>query len=333
MKVNDIIKEIKSGKFKPVYVLHGEEGLFIDQITDALLNNAIQPHEKDFNLTVLYGKDTDAQTVMNACRRFPMMAERQVVLLKEAQFMRTLKDMSAYTSSIVPSTILIVNYKTKKIDSRTKFAKEAKKIGLVFNSEKIKEQHLPGWIDRSIKTAGYNPQPGVAQLLADYLGNDLSKVSKELEKLYLNISSKTISLADIEKNIGISKDYNAFELLNAIGARDKVKAYKIIKYFEQNPKAGPLPLVLASLFNHFNKIYHFHQLNKTNPSALRNELNIYNDYMLNRVKNDASKFKPAQLENIFSLLQRCDLESKGVGASGKSAGSIYKELVFNILNV
>src|SRR6201986_1184518 len=264
MSADDIIKDIKNRKFKPLYLLHGDEPYYIDLVGNYVEHKVLSDAEKGFNQTVLYGKDTDIMTVLNAAKRYPMMADYQVVLVKEAQDMKwgkddddkkTINPLLAYLESPLPSTILVFCYKYGKFDKRKKSYKAIDKNGIVFESTTLYDNKVPGWIEDFVQEKGYKISPQAAALLGEYLGNDLSKIANELEKLMLNVSKgQEITPKEIQDNIGISKEYNVFELQTALGKKDVVKVNRIINYFEANPKSNPIVLMLGNLNNYFSKV-------------------------------------------------------------------------------
>ncbi|HZW65609.1 MAG TPA: DNA polymerase III subunit delta, partial [Hanamia sp.] len=240
MTAASIISNWEKKEFKPLYWLEGDEDYFIDKVMEYAEKKILTENEAGFNQTIFYGKDANWADVINACRRYPMFAERQVVLLKEAQLMKDVEKLEAYVENPLASTVLVVSYKGKTLDGRQKFSKLIKKKGEVFLSKKLYDNQLPGWINDYLKENGFSIKPKALALLVDHIGNDLSRVVNEIEKLSLNLgTSKIITEDDIEKFIGISKEYNIFELQNAFSKKDQAKALQIIQYFEANPKAVP----------------------------------------------------------------------------------------------
>lgn len=336
MTITELSKEIKARKFKPVYLLHGEEPYFIDQITDLLEQTVLTDAEKGFNLTVLYGKDTDMSTILNASKRYPMMSEYQLVIVKEAQDLKWGKEeenehVLAYFEKPFASTILVLAYKYGNYDKRKKLYKHIDKSGQTFLSEPIKEYKLAPWIEELIKSKGAQIAPQAALLMAEYLGSDLSKIANETDKMLLNIAKGTIINSDhIQENIGISKDYNVFELQNALAKKDPLKSNQIIQYFADNPKSNPMVVVLANLNAYFTKLLKYHALpNKGNAAK---ELGV-NPYFLKDYDIAARNYPPQKVIQIISYLRECDIKSKGVDSTGNVAdGLLLKELVFKILH-
>ncbi|HTS42851.1 MAG TPA: DNA polymerase III subunit delta, partial [Puia sp.] len=256
MSVDKILSEWKQGAFKPVYWLEGEEEYYINQLVNYAEHSILSETEKSFNLTIFYGKDADWASVINACRRYPMFADKQVVLLKEAQQMRDIDKLEPYIQTPLVSTIFVVSYKEKKVDGRSKLGKLLKEKGEVLTTKKMYDNQLPEWASELVRSKGYTISQKALMLLIDHIGNDLSRIDKEIEKILINISNrKNITEDDIEQFVGISKEYNVFELQDALGAKDISKAVRIIQYFESNPKAAPIQLVLPALYNFFSKAY------------------------------------------------------------------------------
>ena len=330
----DIQDSIQRGNFLPVYLFQGEEAYYIDQLTDLLIEKALDDSERDFNQYVFYGMDSDAATIINTCKRFPMMAERQLVVVKEAQGLKNIDDLVHYVKQPLLSTILVINVKHGKLDGRKKLSGEIAKAGIVFESKKLYENQVPPFITNYLRKRKVNIDAKSAQMLSDYLGNDLSKLTNEMEKLILLLSKENAAITSelIEQNIGISKDYNNFELQKALVNRDILKANRIVRYFEQNPKNNPLTLTLASLFGFFSNLMICHyESNKSKPNlmavlGLRFDLQI-TDYM-----TALQNYKPGKTMQIISLIRECDAKSKGVNNSSVSDGSLLKELIYKIMH-
>ena len=340
MTASDIIKDIKARKFKPVYLLHGEEAFYIDQITDYIEDKLLNDAEKGFNQTVLYGKDTDMATILGAAKRYPMMSDFQVVIVKEAQDLKWAKEEGAskeaefvlnYFEKPLPSTILVLAYKYANFDKRKKIYKAINKSGLIFQSDLVRDYKIAGWIDDFVKSKGYKVDPQASALMAEYLGTDLSKIANEIEKLMLNIAKDQIINTDlVQKNIGISKEYNVFELQKALAIRDVLKCNKIINYFASNPKANPTVMVLANLGGYFSKILRYHYLpNKADAaSALGIPPFFVKDYEV-----AARNYNTGKVFQVISLLREYDLKSKGLDSSGNvNDGELLKELVFKMVH-
>jgi DNA polymerase-3 subunit delta len=338
MTATDIIKDLKKRVYKPLYLLHGDEDYFIDQVSDYIEANVLSDAEKGFNQTVLYGKDTDIMSVLNAARRYPMMADYQVIIIKEAQAMawgkedtdkKGINPVQAYMEQPLSSTILVFCYKHGKFDKRKKVYKAIEKNGLVFESATLSESKVPAWAETYVAGKGYKINNRASAMLAEYLGNDLSKVANELDKLMLNIpAGQEIGLKDIEDNIGISKEYNVFELQTALARRDVLKANQIINYFEANPKTNPIVLVMGSLNNYFSKVLLYHYV-KDKSNAAR-DLGI-SPYQIGNYETAARVYNYNKAMYIIGLLREYDLKSKGMD-SNASHGDLLKELVFKIIH-
>lgn len=331
MTFESIIADLKAHKFKPIYFLMGEEPYFIDLITDYLAENALSEADKGFNQWILYGRDTDVGNIITSARRFPMMANNQLIIVKEAQHLRSLEGLESYLAAPMDSTILVFAYKYKKIDKRTKLAKMLGDKSVLFESEKLREDKIPGWINSFLTSRGYQMEQKAASLLVDFLGNDLGKIANELEKLILVLppGTRQITPVLIEKNIGISKDYNNFELNRALVAHDVVRANRIIRYFSDNPRNNPFVLTISSLFYYFSKILLYHALpDKSRDNAAR-ELGI-NPFFVAEYQQAAQRFPMVKARQIISWLREYDLKAKGTSLA--SEGDLLKELVYKILH-
>ena len=332
MSASDIIASWKKKNFKPVYWLEGDEEYFIDEIMEYAEKHILSETDAQFNQTVFYGKDASWADVINACRRYPMFAEKQVVLLKEAQQMKDVEKLESYVEHPLESTVLVVSYKGKTLDGRLKFSKTIKKNGEVYLSKKLFENQLPAWVSSYLQTNGFQIKPKALHLLVDHIGNDLSRIVNEIEKLSLNLKEKIITEDDIEKFIGISKEYNIFELQNAYSKKDAAKAIRIIQYFGANPKAVPIQLILPSLYSYFSKLLTIFQMPDKSERALKPALN-YNPSMIESVLEAMKNYSFSEVEMVILLLQDANLKSIGIGTSGISQESLLKELSYKILNV
>ena len=336
MTYEQILQSLKKGEYRPLYFLHGPESYFIDVIADYIEEHALPPEQKAFNLMVLYGKDTDFQMVIDHARRFPVMAERQVVILREAQEMRSLKNLDVYVKNLAPTTVLVICHKHKKLNMNTVLGKALKAKAVVFEAKSLYDNQVPDWIVHYLRGKKLKITPDGAELIAEYLGTDLSKVSNELDKLALNLGAGTeVNAQHIEENIGISKDYNVFELQRALGTRDISKANRIANYFASNPKKNPLPVVLGTMYNYFSKIYMLQFLKNSPEKELLSSLKLRSSYFLREYRTAARNFRKPQLESVLGLLREYDLKSKGVDFNnvGKPDGTLIKELVWKILHV
>jgi DNA polymerase III subunit delta len=331
MTFESLIADLKSRKFKPIYFLMGEEPYFIDLITDHLAGNVLSEADRGFNQWILYGRDTDIGNIITTARRFPMMAPTQLIIVKEAQHLRSLEGLESYLAAPMTSTILVFAYKYRKIDKRTKLAKLLGDKSVLFESDKLREDKIPGWISSFLTSRGYQVEQKAASLLVDFLGNDLGKIANELEKLILVLppGARQITPVLIEKNIGISKDYNNFELNRALVAHDVVRANRIIRYFSDNPRNNPFILTISSLFYYFGKILLVHALPDKSRENITRELGI-NHYFVAEYQQAAQSFSMVKTRQIISLLREYDLKAKGT--SPASEGDLLKELVYKILH-
>lgn len=341
MSAIDLIKDLKAKKFKPIYLLHGEEPYYIDQIVDYMVANVLPDAEKGFNQTVLYGKDTDMATILNAAKRYPMMAPYQLIVVKEAQDLKWAKETEGSSKEVevvlnyfekpLTSTILVLAYKYANFDKRKKIYKAISNSGVVFQSELVRDYKLLPWIEDHIKEKGYRIAPQAAALIAEYLGTDLSKVANEIEKLCLNISKDTVIQTDhIQKNIGISKEYNVFELQKALATRNVLKCNQIVNYFADNPKANPMVMVMANLNAYFTKILKYHYI--PNKADAAKELGV-SPYFIKDYEMAARNYNISKSFQIISLLRAYDLKSKGLDSTGNTTdGELLKELLFKMIH-
>lgn len=331
-EVKDIIIDIKNRKFKPVYFLMGEEAYFIDIISDYIEDNVLPEEGRGFDQMVLYGRDVTIDDIVGNAKRFPMMSEYQVIIVKEAQDLsRTIEKLVDYVKQPQPSTILVFNYKYKTIDKRKTLYKNLNKAGVVFESKKLYENKVPDWIKRVLASKNYTIAPKAAQMLVEFLGTDLSKINNELNKLQIVLPKGTqITPEHIEENIGISKDFNNFELRKAIGDLDVKKAQQIVKYFAENPKDNPMVVTVSLLFAFFSQLLQFHGLADKNPRNVASTLGI-NPYFVNEFINAARNFPMKKVSAVIATLREFDVKSKGVGSNAISQGDLLKELVVKIV--
>lgn len=332
-EVKQIVADIKKGNIKPIYFLMGEEPYYIDAISNYIEDNVLSEEEKGFNQMVLYGRDVSVEEIISNAKRFPMMADYQVVVVKEAQdLFRTIEKLIAYAKQPQPTTVLVLNYKYKKIDKRKALYKALKESGVVFESKKLYENQVADWIRRVLSGQNYTISPKAAQMLVEFLGTDLSKINNELQKLKIILPEGTqISAEDIEVNIGISKDYNNFELRKAIGERNAVKAFKIINYFADNPKDNPMVMTVSSLFSFFSQLLHIHGMHDKNPRNITSALGI-NPYFVNEYLTAVRNFPMKKVSQVVATLREFDIKSKGVGANAIPQGDLLKELLVKIFN-
>ncbi|MBL7827680.1 MAG: DNA polymerase III subunit delta [Saprospiraceae bacterium] len=334
MSFETILSDIKQKRFSPVYFLHGEESFFIDQIADAVEAYALPEAERGFNQTILYGKDIEHLTLLDFLRRYPMMSERQVVILREAQEMKSLTELTSYLENPMPSTVFVVCHKHKKVDTRTKFGKALSGKNLVlFESKKLYDNQIADWISGHCKSKKISIEPAAAALMAEYLGADLSRISNEIEKLTINLPEGTgISVAAVQENIGISKEYNVFELQKAIAQRDIQKVARIRDHFAANIRKNPLIVTISSLFTYFSKVYMLHGLKGQPDADVLKALDLRSDWFLKEYKLAAANYSLAQVVQIISLLRTYDLRAKGVENDSADETELMKELFWKVMH-
>jgi len=332
-QVLQIIKDIKAGNIKPIYFFMGEEPYYVDKLTEFIEDTILTEDEKGFNQMVLYGRDTTIEEVVSNAKRFPMMADRQVVIVKEAQELsRTIDKLEAYAENPQPSTVLVFAYKYKTLDKRKKVTKVLEKNGLVFESKKLYENQVGDWLKRVLHGQGYGIEPKAAAMLVEFLGTDLSKISNELDKLKIILpKGHTITPKDIEENIGISKDFNVFELRKAIGERNQLKAYKIIDYFAKNPKDNPLVVTNGLVFSFFLQLLQYHGLKDKSKASVAKVLKI-NPYFVGDYEMAFRNYPMKKVSAIVNTLRSIDVKSKGVGGNSISDYDLMKEMLVKIFN-
>jgi len=332
-RIRQIVEEISSGKTQPIYFLMGEEAFYIDKISDYIENNILTAEEKGFNQMVLYGRDVTIEDIIGNAKRYPMMAERQVVIVKEAQDLsRTIENLCSYAENPQPSTVLVICYKYKTLDKRKKLAKIITKNGCLFESNKLYDNQVGEWVNSNLAEKGYKIEPKAGLMLVEYLGTDLSKINNELEKLMLILPiGVVISPIHIEDNIGISKDFNNFELRKAIGEMQIVKANQIINYFAQNSKNNPLVMTISLLNSFFTQLLLYHGLKDKGKINVAKVLRI-SPYFVTEYQLAARNYPMRKVAQIISILRIADMKSKGVGASNLSQGDILKETLFKIMH-
>lgn len=330
-----ILSNLRKKIYHPVYFLCGEEPYYIDMISSYIEDNVLTPEEKGFNQSVFYGRDTELKSVIETCRRYPMMAAQQVIIVREAQSWRDLDLLGRYLKAPTPSTILVICYKYAKPDGRTEAGKIIREKSVYLETKSLKDYQLASWIENHVRYRGYAITPQSSQLLADYLGNDLSKIVNELNKLFIVVpEGSRITPDDIERNIGISKEYNPFELTEALGEKDVLKANRIIAHFGANPADNPIQPVIGALFSYFLKLLRYHALPDKSYEAAAAAFGIGNYPTIVRKYIDAAKrYNRNKLLEIISLIREYDLKSKGLeSASGVSQGELLKEMVYKILH-
>jgi len=327
-EVKQIVSAIKARNIKPVYFLMGEEPYYIDKIADYIGNNVLKEEERGFNQMIVYGKDTSIDEVVAHAKRFPMMAEYQLVIVKEAQLLsRTIEQLVKYVENPQPTTILVVCYKYKKLDKRKKLYKVVSKAGVLFESKKLYENQVADWIRRVLSGKGYGISPKSSAMLVEYLGTDLSKIDNELQKLYLAVAKgQEITPELIEKHIGISKDYNNFELKKAIAEHNMPRASKIVSYFSQNPKDNPFVVTVTLLHTFFSQLLQYHGLKDHSPKSVAHSLGV-NPYFVGEYQVASKHYPMKRVSHIISGLRALDLKGKGLGAQNISHVDLLKELL------
>ncbi|GAB3021431.1 DNA polymerase III subunit delta [Niabella terrae] len=330
MSVENILNAWQKREFKPVYWLEGEEEYYIDQLVDYAEHRILDESEASFNLTVFYGKDAQWADILNACRKYPMFSDRQVVLLKEAQQMRELDKLEPYLVHPLASTVFVVAYKEKKLDSRTRFAKLVKEKSQYFYSKKISESALPGWVQQVMSGMGYTMTPKATALIVDHIGNDLSRIKNELDKILINLKDrKSVTEEDVERFVGISKEFNAFEFRSAISEKNMAKATRIIRYFGDNPKSAPMQMILPTLYAFFSKVYMLFGSNG-NDNDLARQMGV-SPYFLKDYQRTAKTYGYTGVEKILLLLHQYNLKLIGVDSSKVKEEDLLKELVVKIM--
>ena len=332
MTYDQILSEIHKKQFAPVYFLTGDEPYFIDMISDTIENEALDEADRAFNQIVVYGRDVDVETIANHARSFPMMGDRMVVIVKEAQDVKNLENFEPYLDTIPDTTLLVFAYKYKKFDKRKALAKKIDKKGVWFESKALRDYNIPGWIQGYLKGEGYSITPKATQMLADYLGTDLHKIANEIKKLTITLpKNKSIDDADVERNIGISKDYNVFELQNAIGSRDVLKANRIVNYFGDNGKDNPLLVTAINLYSFFAKVMKLHCAQDKSQSNLATVLGV-NPFFVKDYQLAARNYPPQICIRNISILREYDLKSKGYESGDVNEKDLYREMIFKLMH-
>ena len=333
MTFEEIFRQLNKKSYSPIYFLMGEEPYFIDRITEHIADHVLTEEEKTFNQMILYGGDTDVPTVINTARRFPMMASRQVVIVREAQNLDKIEDLIHYVENPLKSTLLVINYKYKKLDKRKKLFKALEKNSILFESRRLYNDKIPPWINSYLLSRGKKIEPKAAVILTEYLGNDLGKIANELEKLIIVLKSEQdiITAADIERNIGISKDYNNFELNNALAQRNVLKANRIVQYFGANQKNHPLALTITSIYFFFSRVLRYHFLPDKSSRNVASALKI-EPFFIREYETAARNYTTAKTVRVISLLREYDLKSKGFCNVSAVPGELLKELIYKIIH-
>lgn len=326
-----IINDIKNGQIKPIYFLMGEEPYYIDKLTEYIENNVLSEDEKGFNQMVLYGRDVTVEDVVGNAKRYPMMADRQVVIVKEAQELsRTIEKLESYAENPQPTTVLVIAYKYKTLDKRKKLTKLIDKNGLLFESKKLYENQVAAWISRVLKPKEYSIDPKASAMLVEFLGTDLSRISNELDKLQIILpKGTTISPNHIEENIGFSKDFNVFELRKAIGDRNVLQAYRIADHFAQNKKEYPMVLTVSMVFSFFSALLQYHGLKDKSAGNVSRVLKV-NPYFLKDYDVALKNYPMKKVSSIIATLRDIDVKSKGVGANQLDESDLLKEMLIKI---
>ena len=330
----EIARDLKNRIYKPVYYLMGEESYYIDRISEYIAQTVLNENEKEFNQTILYGADTDIATIINAAKRYPMMSKYQVVIVKEAQGVKNIDELSYYLQKPLESTILVLCHKHGVLDRRKKLAAEIEKVGVLFESKKIKDTQLAGFITSYLKRKSIEIEPKASEMMAEFVGTDLSRMAGELEKLIITLpkGQKRITPEQIEQNIGISKDYNNYELRNALIVKDVFKANQIIKYFEENPKTNPLQMTLSVLFNFFSNLMLAYYAPEKSEQGIAAQLGLKSPWQSKDYLAAMRKYSGVKVMQIIGEIRYCDAKSKGVGNSSLGDGELLRELVYKILH-
>lgn len=330
----EIVRNLRNKVYASVYFLMGEEDYYIDRISDYIIDTVLTDTEKEFNLTVLYGSDTDIATIINSAKRYPMMSKYQVVAVREAQALRNLDELVYYLQKPLESTILVMCYKHGALDRRKKLVAELEKAGVLFESKKLKDAQLPGFITSYLKRKQVEIEPKASEMMAEFVGTDLNRMAGELEKLVITLPAgqRRITPEQIERNIGISKDYNNFELRNALIEKDVLKANRIIKYFEENPKNNPLQVTLAVLFNFFANLMLVYYAPDKSDRGIAAHLGLRSPWQAKDYENAMKRYTGVKVMQIVGAIRQCDAKSKGVGNSSVSDGELLRELVYFILH-
>lgn len=330
----EIMRELVAGQYKPVYALMGEEAYYIDQIASFIEEKVLTEEEKDFNLTVLYGGDVSADVVVSAARRYPMMAERQVVIVREAQAMSGLESLSYYVQQPMMSTILVLCYKHGVMDRRKKLTALIEKNGVLFESKKLKDGQVPGFISTYLKKRKVDIEAKAAVMLADFVGTDLARLAGELDKLIITLPSgqNRVTPEHVERNIGISKDFNNFELRSALVEKDVLKVNRIIKYFSENPKANPIQVTLATLFGFYSNLMLAYYAPEKSEKGVAAWLGLKSPWQSREYLTAMKQYSGVKTMQIIGDIRYADACSKGVGKGNMSDYDILRELAFRIMH-
>ncbi len=333
MEAEVILQNLKKKVYHPIYLLQGDEPYFIDQISTYIEKNVLTEEEKGFNQTIFYGKDTEERTIAHAALRYPMMCDKQVIIVKEAQSLKKIEDLGPYAEKPMPSTILVLNYKYKTLDKRTKLYKAITAKGIVLSTKRLYENQIPAWIENYLKNYNYTIVPQASQILTDSLGNDLGKIANELNKLVIAVKeTNRLTPVHIEKNIGISKDFNLFELQDALVSGNVLKANQIINYFGANQQQHPIQMTIAVLFGFYSKLFAIHFLKDKSEHGVISKMGG-NPFFIKKLIAASKKYNPTKLYEIIGILREYDLKSKGMGISTLvDSADLQKEMIYKILH-
>lgn len=330
MTYEQILAELKAKKYQSIYFLAGEEPFFIDLISDYIEKNILDEAEKGFNQTVMYGRDVEIGALISAAKQFPMMSENTVIIVKEAQDLKKIEELKSYIDQPLSSTILVLCYRDKKLDKRKALYKSLQKNGLYFETKKLYENKIPDWIKGYLRAKDYTIGNKASAMLTEFLGSDLSKISGELDKLcILAPKGSEINASLVEENIGISKDYNNFEFQNAVMNKDVLKANRIIKYFEANPRNNPIIVTLSVLYNLFSKVLIYHGLTDKNPQSVAKNLGV-NPYFVKDYQKAAEVYSLKNSVKALNFLREADMKSKGFNNPSTTQADLLKELVYKL---
>ncbi len=337
--IKQIENDIKNNTFSPIYLLMGEEEYYIDYLTKLIQNSSLKDHEKDFNLNIVYGKDTTVADIISISKQYPVMSEKKLVIVKEAQDLlkkdidgNSFDDLISYINSPLNSTILVLNFKHKSLDKRKAIYKAILKNGLVFESKKLYENQAQDWIISYLQSFDFTIDKKSSFLITELLGTDINKIANELDKLIvLKSKVKTINSDDVEKFIGISKEFNVFELRKAIGEKNLFKCMKIIDYFSKNPKSNPIVVIVSLIFDFFVKLFIYHSLSDKSDRSVASALKV-NPYFVKDYSSSAKNYSMKSISSKISILREFDLKSKGLGATNITNSDLLKELIFKLLH-
>jgi DNA polymerase-3 subunit delta len=334
MDFHNLLSDLKSKKYGTVYFLEGEEPYYIDKISDYILENVLTESEKAFNQTLLYGKDITLDHILTAARRYPMMSEKQVVVVREAQNIRDIDELASYVEKPAPSTLLVLCYKYKTIDKRKKLYKAVNKHGIYMESPAIREYKIPEWVINYLKTKQLGIEHKAVQMITDHIGNNLQRIVNELDKIIFSaVPGTSISVDDVEKNIGISKEYNAFEFQKALGYKDLYNANRIVNYFIENQKSNSIQMIVSILVSYFRKILTYHTLeNKNNESEVAQKLGV-SPFFVKDYLTAGRNYPLQKAVLVLSLLREYDLRSKGARGGTTENGELMRELTYKILHI